>query len=132
MCRKATVLKAESHHVCSNELWLGCEQKKFFKRKIQNFVLQIFFGPRSLTRYPQSTPESFTLMGPALCESISYQLGKSPVLSYQSLACFARSALIITSFPTDLTWGKMQHVSCRSDVLQCITFKGCLHKSHRL
>ena len=55
----------------------------------------IFFWPRSLPRHPPTTPESFMHMGPAMCESIANTLHKSAVLGYQSLARFARSALII-------------------------------------
>ena len=68
-------------------------------KKNQIFFFKIFFWPRSLTRYPPSTSESFTLMGLAMWESITDRPGKSAVLSYQSLARFARSALII---PPDL------------------------------
>ena len=39
---------------------------------------------------PPTTPE----MGPAMCESIANMPHKSAVLGYQSLARFARSALI--------------------------------------
>ena len=54
------------------------------EKKIKTFFN--FFLLRSLFRHPPTTPESFTHMGPAMCESISDQLGKSPVLGYQSLA----------------------------------------------
>ena len=54
-------------------------------------------------------------MGLALWESISHKLGNSAVLSYQSLACFALSALIIK---------KLKHSQKRQD-----KFKG-MHDRH--
>ena len=86
----------ESCHACRDELGLGCKQKKLSKKN-SNFFFQNFFWPRSLTRYPPSTSESFTLMGSAMWESITDKPGKSAVLSYQSLARFARSALIMVN-----------------------------------
>ena len=57
--------------------------KKCQKKNSSNFFFNIFFFAEVT---PPSTPESFTLMGLAMWESISFQLGKSAVLSYQSLA----------------------------------------------
>ena len=45
-----------------------------------------FFWPRSLPHCPPTILESFTHMSSDMCEIINDQVGKSAVLSYQSLA----------------------------------------------
>ena len=72
----------ESRHACRDQIGL----KRIFKKKfLNNFFFKIFFWPRLLPHHPPSTPESFMLMGLAMWVSISNQLHKSAVLSYQSL-----------------------------------------------
>ena len=78
----------ENRHVCRDYVGLGCKQKKNLQKKkfFKKYFSRIFFWLRTLPRHPPSTLESFTLMGLAMWESIRDQLGKSAVLSYQSLA----------------------------------------------
>ena len=66
MCRKATVLKAECviTHADIKKSKGGSAKKNhnFFQ-----FFVSIFFLPRLLSAHPLTTPESFTLMGSAMC-----------------------------------------------------------------
>ena len=60
----------ESHHACRDHIELSDKQKKISKNI---FYLKIWL----------LSPESFTHMGPAMCESISSQPGKSARLGLQ-------------------------------------------------
>ena len=55
---------------------------------------KFIFWPRSLAHHTPATPESFTQIGSAICEIIRNHRLKSAVLATESLARFARSALI--------------------------------------
>ena len=70
---------------------LRVQRKNYFKTEIFHIFYQIsffkfFLWPRSLSLCPPTTPESFTLMGSAMCEIIRVHRRKSALLGYQSLA----------------------------------------------